>query len=96
MYYRQIGNHVSRIVKHQIQPCSMCTFGVTSFTPLKYLKILPGMKTSLFFKKKFSMGFCADLHPVNRIISKKRLKSGNPIILASLFYCNILFKQAAE
>ena len=42
-------------------------------------KTPPGMKNPIFFKKIFAMGFCADLHPVNRInqeFTKKKCKNG--------------------
>ena len=58
---------------------SIYTFRVTSFTPPKYLNP-PGHEDINIFQKKFAMGFCADLYPVNRIISKKHLKAGNPIL----------------
>ena len=64
--------------------------------PPKIFQNPPGHEYINVFQKKIAMGLCADSYPVNRIISKKHLKAGNPIILMSLYYCNILFKQAAE
>ena len=60
--------------------------------PPKIFQNPPGHEDiNIFQKKKFATGFCANLYPVNRVTSKKRLKAGNPIILESLFLLQYTF-----
>ena len=42
-------------------------FELRHLPPKNISKSPPGMKNAIFFKKKFAMGFCDDLHPVNCI-----------------------------
>ena len=57
--------------------------------PPKIFQNPPGHEDINIFQKK--KGFCANLYAVNRIISKKYLKAGNPIILVSHFLLQYTF-----
>ena len=42
-------------------------FELRHLPPKIFQSLPPGMKNSIFFKKIFAMGFCADLHSVNGV-----------------------------
>ena len=90
MYYRQIGNYVSRISRVAYVLFELCHL------PPKIFQNPPGHEDINISKKKYCNGFLCRFVLCKLCNFEKAFEIEKPYYLGESYYCNILFKQAAK